>query len=317
MVQKKTTKKDASVVVTEKSENKSVKKNPSSKGKRFVAGTVLLAVTVVIWYFAGVQIVKFMEENGYLNAKNKVVTPNSTIVATIDGKDLRLGDVRTFAESVPQLAGLPFEMIYPQLLDTMINSRVMMLGAEKTGVESDPEVARALKLAREQVLSQAFLAKQLEAEMTPENLQEIYMNEMKNFERQEEIRARHILFATKKEADDAIVQLKAGVDFAMLANEKSLDKENKGGSLCYFTKNMMIPEFGNAVFRLKKGELSAPIKTPFGWHVVLVEDRRLAAPPSFEAVQDQLKQIYAERNVKNVITKEREKAKVNVLVPRL
>lgn len=316
MVQKKTTKKETPMAAATP-EAKSVQKQESTKAKRFVLGTVLLVATGVIWYFAGVQVVKFMEESGYMNDQSKVITPNTTIVATVDGKDIRLGDVRTFAQSVPQLAELPFEMIYPQLLDSMINSRVMMMGAEKSGVEKDPEVARAVKLAREQVLSQAYLAQQLEAEMTPEKLQEIYMNEMKNFERQEEIRARHILFATKKEADDAIIQLKAGVDFAVLANEKSLDKENKGGSLGYFTKNMMIPEFGNAVFMLKKGQLSEPIKTPFGWHVVLVEDRRLAAPPAFEAVQDQLKQIYAERHVKDVILKEREKAKVNVLVPRL
>ena len=123
-------------------------------------------------------------------------------------------------------------------------------------------------MAREQILSQAYLTKQLEQGMTPEALQALYVEEMKNYERQEEIRARHILVDSEKEAQGILMQLKSGVNFATLANEKSKDKHANGGDLGYFTENMMIPEFGKAVFAMKKGELSGPIKTPYGWHVV-------------------------------------------------
>ena len=79
----------------------------------------------------------------------------------------------------------------------------------------------------------------------------------------------------------------------------------------------MIPEFAKVVFAMKKGDLSKPFKTPYGWHVVLVEDKRLAEPPAFEDMQDALKQVYAERNMQNVLQAEREKAKVKVYQPNL
>ena len=104
----------------------------------------------------------------------------------------------------------------------------------------------------------------------------------------------------------------------MLANKKSLDNQNQnGGDLGYFQKNMMIPEFGEAVFALKKGQLSKPIRTPFGWHIVLVEDRRLAAPPAFEDIQEELQQVFMERNVMEVVNQERKKMNVKILVPSL
>lgn len=290
---------------------------PKARTKRTIATVIMLVVTVVVWYEVGSFLFGFTRTSGLFEENKKVQVADSAVVATINGSDVRLKDVKDFAKNIPQLADLPFNMVYPQLLETMINARVILQGAESSGVENDEAVQKTLKLAREQVISQAYLEKQLEAKMTPETLQEMYMAEMKNFNRQEEVRARHILLGSKKEADDVVAQLKAGVDFALLANTKSLDKENQGGELGYFTKNMMIPEFGEAVFAMKKGQLSAPIKTPFGWHVVLVEDRRLAAPPAFEDVEDQLKQIYAERNARNVVVEEREKAKVQVLIPRI
>ncbi|MGN1063531.1 MAG: peptidylprolyl isomerase [Alphaproteobacteria bacterium] len=281
-----------------------------------VVTVVLLGVTVFIWYKVGAVLFGLSHDEIFTRSEQNRMSDN-TIVARIGGQDVHLQDVREYARNIPQLAELPFDMIYPQLLQSMIRSQVLLNAAENTGVENDAAVARALKLAREQVLSQAYLAKKLETQMNDEALQALYVEEMKNFERQEEIRARHILVATQKEAQDIIVQLKAGIDFGMLANEKSLDKDNLGGSLGYFTKNMMIPEFGDAVFMLKKGELSKPIKTPFGWHVVLVEDRRMSAPPAFEEVQDQLKQIYAERNVQRVVEEEMKNADVRILVPSL
>ncbi len=319
MTQKKTPVKASAKTNEKPVQTTSVKNTSASKrfnGKRAIIVALLLIITIVIWYYVAFYAFSLKNEND--RAKHSAADlADTAVVATVDGKNITLGDVRALAKDVPQLSDLPFEMIYPQILNNMINTQVMLTGANKAGIEKNPDVVKALKLAREQILSQAYLSKQLENDMTDEALQDLYKNEMRNFERQEEISARHILVGSKKEADDVIVQLKAGVDFAMLANQKSMDKDNKGGQLGYFTKNMMIPEFGNAVFAMKKGELSAPIKTPFGWHVVLVEDRRLAAPPAFEDVKDQLKQLYAERNVKRVIEQEWQKENAKVLIPKI
>lgn len=284
---------------------------------RALATTVLFGVTVVIWYWVGIVLFGLSASEGFFKDKSESAYSSEMVVAEVNGSPIKLAEVEQFIAGVPQLQELPLEMVYPQILETVINSKVLLEGAAKAGVEKDAEVIKALKVAKEQILSQAYLKKQVERQMTPENLQKMYLNEIRNFERQDEILARHILVGTQKEAEDILIQLKAGVDFAMLANEKSLDKDNRGGSLGYFTKNMMIPEFGDAVFAMEKGQLSKPIKTPFGWHIVLVEDRRLAAPPAFEEVQDQLKQIYVERYLPTVLAEERQKAGVKVLKPVL
>lgn len=277
--------------------------------KKILALAILIAVGGGAWYFTSKA-----------KMESSVAMPNvdeGEVVAIVDGKKIKAAEVREFAATIPQLKELPFEMVYPQLLDTMINARVLLLAAEKEGLESDPEVKKNMQLAKDQILSQTYLLKKLESSMTAEKLKALYEEEMKNYTPQEEVRAKHILLNSKKEAQDVLVQLRAGADFATLANTKSLDSENKDGELGYFTKSMMIPEFGEAVFALRKGEISEPIKTPFGWHVVLVEDKRLAAPPAMEDIKDQLKQTYMDKNAKSVLLEERQKFNVQVLKPTL
>ncbi|MBR5130385.1 MAG: peptidylprolyl isomerase [Alphaproteobacteria bacterium] len=292
--------------------------NKKTSVVRISIASVLFVVTAFIWYQVGVVLFGFTGIKAPVMKAIKKTYSEETVVAEINGHLIKLKDVRAFVQDVPQLSELPFEMIYPQVLDNMINTRVLVSGAEATGVSKEADVRKALKMAREQILSQAYLTKQLEKEMTPEVLQALYLEEMKNYEPQEEIKARHILVDSQKEAENILFQLKAGANFATLANEKSTDKNANGGDLGdYFTANMMIPEFSRPVFALKKGELSAPIKTPYGWHIVLVEDKRLAEAPAFEVMQDALKQLYAERNMKNVLQAERDKANVKVYQPNL
>ena len=272
--------------------------------KNILTVLVIAAIGGGVWYlFAG----RSASKNHF----------GGEVVATIGNQDITLQEVRSFAATIPQLSELPFEMLYPQLLDTMINAKVLLSAAEKAGIESDENIQRNIQLAKDQILSQGYLMKRLESMITPEKLQALYDEEIKSYTPQEEIRARHILVGTKQEAQDILVQLKAGADFATLANTKSLDTENKDGELGYFTKSRMIPEVGDAVVSLKKGQLSEPIKTPFGYHVVLVEDKRLAAPPAMEDVKEQLKQTFMDQNAKTVIAEERQKMNVKVLKPTL
>ncbi len=307
----KKTKKETTEKVSETSTNTPKKMSVT----RMLLTGVMLVVTTVIWYEVGSVLFGFTAPHS--KTPTKPVYSEETVVAEINGQLIKLKDVRAFVNDVPQLAEVPFDLVYPQVLDNMINTRILVSGAEVSGISKDEEVKKALKMAREQILSQAYLTKQLEKGMTPEALKALYVEEMQNYERQEEIRARHILVDSEKEAEAILFQLKKGANFTTLANEKSKDKNANGGDLGYFTENMMIPEFGKAVFAMKKGQLSGPIKTPYGWHIVLVEDKRLAEAPTFEEVQDTLKQVYAERNMQNVLQAEREKAKVKIYKPSL
>ena len=107
---------------------------------------------------------------------------------------------------------------------------------------------------------------------------------------EKEVHARHILVEKEDEAKAILADLKKGGDFAAIAKEKSKDpgsKEN-GGDLGYFAKDQMVPEFAEAAFKLDKGQLSDPVKTQFGWHVLKVEDKRNRPVPEFDKVKDQV-----------------------------
>ena len=238
-------------------------------------------------------------------------------VAFVNGEPITMTEIREMVADMPQLAELPFEKIYPNLIDMQINNRVVMQGARAAGVADRPAIKKALRMAEEQIVGQTYLDELLADKVTEEEIQALYDEEVKNFRREEEIHARHILVKTEKEAKDLLVQLKAGADFAELADKKSLDENTSGGDLGYFTKGMMIPEFGDVVFDMKKGQLSNPIKTPFGWHVVLVEDKRLANPPSLDETRDDIKKAIMETKLPAILAAERTKMNVEIVKPTL
>lgn len=284
------------------------------KKSTIAVGALLLGVAVV-WGIVGYQAQS--GGNSIFGSYFKK-GPQDVVVATIDGEEIYLSQIEKIAQQVPQLAELPFDMIYPQLLQRYVNEEVLLKSAQDAEVQKDPKVREEIKNMRNTLLKRAYMEKRIDELATPEKLKELYLEELKTIKRQDEVHARHILVRTEKEANDIIIQLKAGADFTMLANAKSLDAaDGNGGDLGYFQQNMMIPEFGEAVFALKKGQISQPIKTPFGWHVVLVEDRRLASPPAFEEVQDQLRQLFVELNLQNILKQENEKHNVQLLVPFL
>ncbi len=285
---------------------------------RTVLTTILFIATLVIWFFVGQKAFFLVTQDLWLTNGSRHARPvTQQVVASVDGQAIFISDVKDFANTIPQLAELPFDVIYPQLLETMIDSKVLLKAAEKAGIDKLPDVQKALQLSRDQILSQAYLLQQLEKTVTPEQLQAAYDAEMQHFKPVDEVRASHILVKTEKEAKDIIIQLKAGADFATLANTKSIDKNSMGGDLGYFTEDMMIPEFGKAVFAMTKGQLSAPIHTPFGWHVVLLKDRRPAKAPTFDDVKAQLRQVVMEQNASRVMAEERKNMNVRVYVKRV
>src|SRR5215210_9475014 len=131
---------------------------------------------------------------------------------------------------------------------------------------------------------------------------------------EQEGRARHILVETEDEAKAVQSQIKGGSDFAELAKQKSKDPGgSEGGDLGYFSKEQMVPEFANAAFKLENGQVSEPVKSQFGWHIIKVEDKRQKQVPEFDKVKDQIETFVVRKAQSEMVAKLREGAKIERL----
>ena len=179
--------------------------------------------------------------------------------------------------------------------------RVMAEQAQAAGLENDPAVSAAMKLARDKVLSDAWLARIDKENTQPDTaLQKLALNFYKakpeKFKVAERVRVRHILFADKNaqgraQAEKTLADLKAGADFETLAKERTGDpgSKPKGGDVGLFERGRMAPEFEEAAFAMKTpGELSGIVETQFGYHLLKFEERRPAGLHPFDEVRDQI-----------------------------
>ena len=235
-------------------------------------------------------------------AKNKAKTVTTDfVVATVDGNKITIGDVETVRAANPQLEALPLESVYEALLDNMI---------DLAKVQDSDEFKKTMRDIEKSILARFYLERLAKKEQTKENLEALYAKYKKDNPPQEEMSAAHILLKTEKEALDVIKQLEKGADFAQLANEKSINKI-EGGELGYFSRELMVPEFSEAAFAMKEGEISKkPVKTKFGYHVIKAGPRRLAEPPKYEDVEKELMQAQATKTIDEAMTKLRKKAKI-------
>lgn len=233
-------------------------------------------------------------------------TPSpEAVIAKVGSDTIHYSDLQDAMQTLPeQLRQLPPTMIYPMLLDQLVDRTVIVLAAKKEKLQDDPKVAHAIQRATDQALQNALLTREIQPLLTPEAIQARYDKEYANKAGDEEVRAAHILVATEQEAKDIIAQLKKGADFAELAKKTSTDPSAKqnSGELGWFKKGDMLPEFSDAAFGLKPGEITPePIHTRFGYHVIKLEERRTAPPPKLDEVRDQIRQQIIQEGVAKVL----------------
>ena len=203
---------------------------------------------------------------------------------------------------------MPPQVLYPMLLDQMVDREALVIEAEKEGLQKDPQVQRAIARASDTVLQNAILSREIGPSVTDAALHAKYDAEIANKPGEEEVHARHILVPTEEEAKKIIDELNKGADFATLAKQDSKDPAaQNGGDLGFFKKGDMVPEFAAAAFALKDGEVTqTPVKTQFGWHVIKVDEHRVAPPPTFEQARDQLRQQLIQAGVRKVLDQARQ-----------
>ena len=162
---------------------------------------------------------------------------------------------------------------------------------------------------------ETLLQEEGKAALTPDAMKKVYDEAVKQMGNEQEVRARHILVPTEDEAKAVLAEVKKGTDFAELARQKSKDPgaTAEGGDLGYFGKEQMVPEFAEVAFKLDKGQVSDPVKTQFGWHIIKVEDKRTKPVPEFDKVKDQIETYVTRKAQADYIHKLQETAKIERL----
>ncbi|OCJ11175.1 peptidylprolyl isomerase [Rhizobium sp. AC44/96] len=214
----------------------------------------------------------------------------------------------------PQLAQLPDDQKKVAALSAAIDVKLLAKDAAAEQLDQTPEFKKRMQYLADRELHNAYFKKHVVDTVTDDEVKARYEKEVAALPKQEEVHARHILVKTEAEAQDVIKQLDAGKNFAELAKEKSTDPNKAdGGDLGYFTKGRMVKEFEDAAFALDKGTYSkTPVKTDFGYHVILVEDKRDAAPPAYDQVKDQVRQLVMRDKYLALLAAAKEKSKVDI-----
>ena len=233
------------------------------------------------------------------------------VVARVNGVDIRQSDL-AFAEE--EIGGNMPTIPPEQKRDYLVDVIVLSQAAETQKLGDRPDVKRRLAFDHNRLLMESLLQDAGKSALSDEAERKVYDEAVKQVKNEEEVHARHILVPTEDEAKAILAQLKGGADFATLAKEKSKDPgAAEGGDLGYFTKEQMVPEFAEVAFKLGKGQLSDPVKTQFGWHIIKVEDKRIRPTPTFEQVKPQIENYVAHRAQAEMVENLRKSATVERL----
>ena len=235
------------------------------------------------------------------------------VVVTINGESFTLNLLGNLANQLPDdVRRQPLDTLFESLIDDIIDTRLAADAARASGVADNPAIREIAERARDRILAEVWLNQEINARITDDMLEQSYNDLVADTESRTEIRARHILVDTKEDALAAISRLDEGEDFAALAVELSTGPSGpNGGELGYFGRGAMVPSFEVASFGLARDSYTKePVQTQFGWHVIKVEDRRVAPAPSFEEAQDQLRNTISVKLAGVILAELRGKAEI-------
>lgn len=210
------------------------------------------------------------------------------------------------------------ENVKQNVLRGVVSEHLINEQAEKAGLENDPEILGKVAQFKKKLVIQTFLDKKASQAVSEDQLRAAYNEEVKKQAGKKEVRARHILVSSEDQAEEIKEKLDDGEKFEDLAKQLSTDKGSavSGGDLGYFTEGEMVPEFTKAAFELKKGEVSDPVKTDFGWHIIKVEDVRDVAVPTYAEMKDKLRDQIKGEALKSYINELIDTAKVEYFSPK-
>jgi peptidyl-prolyl cis-trans isomerase C len=241
------------------------------------------------------------------DAKPAAPAKDYTII-NLDGEEIKYSDVMEIWKGLFQGGAVPDfnsfdENIRQNVLRGLVSERLIYKEAVKSGLDKSEDIKKRIENLQKQLVIQTYIENKSKSLITDEQIKALYDEKVAAAKGQEELKARHILVASEAEAKKISADLKKGGDFEKVAKEKSTDKGSgvNGGDLGWFSKEKMVPEFFDATNKLKKGEVSAPVKSSFGWHIIKLEDRRPVKVPPFEESKESLKNELSTKAVQSYV----------------
>jgi peptidyl-prolyl cis-trans isomerase C len=242
------------------------------------------------------------------------------VVATINGMPITDADL-AIADS--EIGGDMGSMQPIQkkmsLLEFLIDNQLFAEAADGEKLGQGPDFETRLKYLKRRALREIYFDKVIKAMVSDADARKLYDDQVKQMKPEEEVSARHILVDSEDKAKELKEKIKTGGDFAALAKENSKDPGSKedGGNLGYFGHGQMVPQFEEVVFKLAKGEVSDPVKTQFGWHLIKIEDKRFKQPPAFDVVKDRIVQSQLLQKAQQSAVSLRAKSKIEFVDPEI
>jgi peptidyl-prolyl cis-trans isomerase C len=246
-------------------------------------------------------------------AAASVAMAQDKVVAKVNGKNITETDMRLAESEIGnELGSLPPETRRRVLLEYLIENQLFAEAAEAEKLGSESQFDDRMQYWRRRALRDAYFDRTVKNSVSSADARKIYDQQASGARQEEEVRARHILVDTEDRAKEVYEKIAHGEDFVRMAKEHSKDPGSKedGGDLGYFARGQMVPQFEEAAFKLKKGDISMPVQTKFGWHLIKIEDRRSRGAPPFDEVKDRLMASMVHRKAQEVATGLRDKAKL-------
>jgi peptidyl-prolyl cis-trans isomerase C len=237
------------------------------------------------------------------------------VVATVGDDTITEADLSFAAEDLAQeLSQMPPAEQRAFLVRVLIDMKVMSKAAKDAGMDATPLFQQRLDYLEERALRRVYFSDAIANTVTEDAVRAKYAEYVAAFKPAPEIHASHILVKTKEEADAIEQQLKDGGDFAAIAKEKSIDPgAANGGDLGFFSKGMMVGPFEDAAFALTDvGQISAPVESQFGWHIIKLEEKRESSPPPIEQIGQQLQQQLLMSTFDGVVAKLMDGVKIDI-----
>jgi peptidyl-prolyl cis-trans isomerase C len=242
--------------------------------------------------------------------------PGDRVIARIDGITITEDEVQIAADDLSdRLQQIPAPQRRDYLVGFVADLKIGARAADRQKIGETPEFAKRLAYYRMKVMMDEFIAREAPKAVTPEAARKLYDDTMATLKPEEEVRARHILVEKEEEAKAALARIRKGEDFAKVAAELSKDPGSgkEGGDLGYFTQDRMVPQFGKAAFEAKVGDVTEPVQTQFGWHIIKVEDKRSRPLPKFEDVRAEIDTYLLRRAQQDIVMGLRKDLKIERL----